>query len=171
MNWDAIAAVGEILGAIAVVISLLYLAVQIRQNSRAMKGASTHGITQTIQSELRWSFDYGEAFLKMINDPATLTELEAFKLGEWLTAAMMARQNEFIQYRQNLVDEDVWIATRGIIKTIMAMPWCKNWWENIDKVAFVPEFIELVESVLGEDHLFSHQDYVRSIRGSNVGET
>lgn len=35
MNWDAIGAVGEIVGALAVVISLVYLASQIRiQNVR-----------------------------------------------------------------------------------------------------------------------------------------
>ena len=34
MNWEAISAIGEAVGAIAVVISLVYLAVQIRQNTR-----------------------------------------------------------------------------------------------------------------------------------------
>jgi len=34
MNWDAIGAVGEILGAIAVVFSLVYLAFQIKQSNR-----------------------------------------------------------------------------------------------------------------------------------------
>ena len=33
MNWDAIGAVGEIVGALAVVISVIYLAVQIRQTN------------------------------------------------------------------------------------------------------------------------------------------
>lgn len=37
MNWDAISAIGESIGAIAVVISLIYLAVQIRQNTRQIK--------------------------------------------------------------------------------------------------------------------------------------
>ena len=171
MNWEAISAVGEILGALAVVVSLLYLAAQIRQNSRAMKGASTHGITQTIQSELRWSFDYGEVFLKMFNAPASLTEVEAYKLGEWMIAAMLARQNEFIQYRQNLVDEDVWAASRGIVKHLMSVPWCKKWWDNIDKITFVPEFIEIVEAMLKEDHSFSYNEYVHAISGSEVDGT
>ena len=34
MNWEAIGAIGEILGAFAVFASLLYLAIQIRHNSR-----------------------------------------------------------------------------------------------------------------------------------------
>ena len=37
LNWGAIAAVGEILGAVAVVVTLLYLSKQIRQNSRAVE--------------------------------------------------------------------------------------------------------------------------------------
>ena len=34
MDWDAIGAIGEITGAIAVLVTLVYLAVQIRQNTR-----------------------------------------------------------------------------------------------------------------------------------------
>lgn len=37
LNWDAIGAVGEIIGAIAVVVSLVYLAVQIRTSSSLAK--------------------------------------------------------------------------------------------------------------------------------------
>ena len=37
MNWDAIGAVGEIVGAIAVVVTLAYLAIQIQQNTRMMR--------------------------------------------------------------------------------------------------------------------------------------
>ena len=37
MNWEAIGAVGEILGAIAVLLSLAYLAVQIRQNTASVR--------------------------------------------------------------------------------------------------------------------------------------
>ena len=39
MNWDAISAIGETIGAVAVVISLLYLAVQIRQNTNHIKSS------------------------------------------------------------------------------------------------------------------------------------
>jgi hypothetical protein len=36
MYWDGIVAVSEVVGAIAVVASLVYVAVQIRQNSSAL---------------------------------------------------------------------------------------------------------------------------------------
>ncbi len=40
MNWDAIGAIGELYGALAVVLTLGYLAAQVRQNSQGMKVAA-----------------------------------------------------------------------------------------------------------------------------------
>jgi hypothetical protein len=37
MNWDAIGALAETIGALAVVISLIYLAVQIRSGTKALR--------------------------------------------------------------------------------------------------------------------------------------
>ena len=39
MNWDAIGAIAEVIGAIAVIITLAYLAIQIRQNSRLLESS------------------------------------------------------------------------------------------------------------------------------------
>ncbi|MGH0030795.1 MAG: hypothetical protein ACQGVC_13450 [Myxococcota bacterium] len=44
MNWDAIGAVGEILGATGVFASLVYLATQIRDNTRSLGAASLQSV-------------------------------------------------------------------------------------------------------------------------------
>jgi hypothetical protein len=40
MNWEAISAVGRLVGAVAVLVTLIYLAVQIRQNTAAVATAT-----------------------------------------------------------------------------------------------------------------------------------
>jgi hypothetical protein len=40
VNWEAISAIGQIVGAVAVVISLIYVAREIRSNARAARVAS-----------------------------------------------------------------------------------------------------------------------------------
>ncbi len=40
MNWDALGAMGELFGALAVVLTLGYLAVQVKQNSQGMRVAA-----------------------------------------------------------------------------------------------------------------------------------
>jgi hypothetical protein len=37
MNWDAVGAIGEIIGAVAVIAALIYLAIQIREGARASR--------------------------------------------------------------------------------------------------------------------------------------
>lgn len=59
MNWEAIGAIGEIVAAAAVLITLIYLAVQIRQNTnqmersdRAARGQSYQDLLTGLQSHL-----------------------------------------------------------------------------------------------------------------------
>ena len=47
VNWEAVSAIGEIVGAIAVVVTLAYLAVQIRQNTQVARSTARQAITQT----------------------------------------------------------------------------------------------------------------------------
>lgn len=44
-DWGAI---GEILGAVGVILTLLYLAIQIRQNTHATRAASHHAVTDSL---------------------------------------------------------------------------------------------------------------------------
>src|SRR5262245_27091296 len=56
LNWEAVGAIGEILGALGVIATLLYLSVQIRQNTRHMGGEAVIAIAQItdkLTSEVR----------------------------------------------------------------------------------------------------------------------
>jgi len=52
MNWDAIGAVAEALGALAVVVTLLYLSTQIRQNSKVISLNETAFALQNVRERI-----------------------------------------------------------------------------------------------------------------------
>ncbi len=52
MNWEAIGAVGEILGAIGVIATLLYLTRQISLSSKAQKTATQHNILSEFRAAI-----------------------------------------------------------------------------------------------------------------------
>ena len=64
MNWEALGAIGEIVGAAAVVITLIYLAVQLRQNTRAVEHAIHRG-----------AFEDGQAWLYRLIENKELADL------------------------------------------------------------------------------------------------
>ena len=48
MNWEAIGSVGDAIGGVGVVLTLLYLAHQTRQNTRAVRAASFQQVADSL---------------------------------------------------------------------------------------------------------------------------
>ena len=48
MNWEAIGAIGEIVGAVAVVFTLIYLTIQLRQNTATVKAATYQAVAEAL---------------------------------------------------------------------------------------------------------------------------
>ena len=53
MDWTVIGALGELVGAVAVVVSLIYLSRQVRQNTRALRTANAATVKQNFQTIAR----------------------------------------------------------------------------------------------------------------------
>ena len=59
MNWDALGAIAETLGALGVIATLGYLALQIRQNNNQLRGSATTAV-----------YEYQRTLTEMLsNDP------------------------------------------------------------------------------------------------------
>ena len=63
MNWDAIGACAEVVGAIGVVVSLVYLAIQVRSNTSALKAGASFETTHS------WATFNEMVVSSMIRDP------------------------------------------------------------------------------------------------------
>ena len=151
MNWEAIAAIGDIIGAIAVVITLVYLAFQLRQNTRAIRGSTFDSVTQTQQTELRWASDISDVWAKAIETPSELDSSEAWKMSEWLVSAMAARQNEYLQFKRQHLDPDEWKASESIILVILSLPWARNWWKTLGEKVYHADFVSFVNELYDRD--------------------
>jgi hypothetical protein len=79
MNWEAIGAVGELLGALVVVITLIFLVRQVRQNTNALNTATIFNVTHEanqINATIAGNPDVARLFLLAQNDPDELTHEE-----------------------------------------------------------------------------------------------
>ena len=84
MNWDAIGAIAEAVGAAGVIATLAYLALQIRQNTRSVHAASAGSFTSAqtdFTSLVLANSDLGELYFKGLQHPDSLSEAEMFKFS------------------------------------------------------------------------------------------
>ena len=142
---------GEFFGAIAVFATLAYLAVQIRQNTKAMRGSMLDSITEHKQFEIRWSCEIGPAYRKSIESPQDLSDEEEWEVSEWMTAAFVARENEFYQFKQGLLEEQNWISSEKVIRLILGSEWAMNWWREVSPIAYTDSFNAYVNKLIAEE--------------------
>jgi len=59
MNWNAIGAIADTIGAFGVIGSLIYLAIQIRSNTRQLRFDATQSIAESLDRALEHVVDAG----------------------------------------------------------------------------------------------------------------
>jgi hypothetical protein len=156
MNWDAIGAIAELLGAIGVIASLVYLAGQIRDTRRALR-ASTYGDVYERVHEAVNSALHVPGLITVVRtgmeDYDRLNDEDAYQFHFWLTGVLHSFDNAFYQYRMGMLDDGRWEMHRNDCATVLMSPGVSEWWRSTvhRRSGFSPEFVALVEEILGEE--------------------
>ena len=119
MNWNAIGAIGEILGAIAVFVSLVYLAIQTKSNTKALRSSAFHQVRESF-SEVSLSMveDTSLAILvnrAISNDPGLNAE-EIIRYNYFLTTFVRRGESAYFQSSEGTLQMETWM---GIKETIV----------------------------------------------------
>ena len=142
--------VAELIALVAVVGTLIFLAVETRQNTAALYAESRQSVLAASHSELFVIVENPDLLLSVTSgDP--LTEEQQVKLGAWLAASMRSREFSWLQYRDGIIDDAQWEAEILIIRFILDSIRTREWWQVVGQYNSHPEFVEFVQSeVLSE---------------------
>ena len=100
MNWEAIGAVGELVGALAVLVTLVYLSMQIRQNTKSVQAAAVDSANSQVSRCREVIFADAEVanmFRRGNQDPASLSEDDAIRYRLLIHNIMLALSNSITQ--------------------------------------------------------------------------
>jgi hypothetical protein len=146
MNWDAIGAIAELLGAIGVIASLVYLARQMSQNTRAIRASGF----QQFRSEISTAWlgalatpGLTRGILAGLMDYDQLDDEAAFQFECWSGAIFAAYDNAYYQYRTEMLDADRWeIQRRDVAALFHFFPGVAQYWKK-SRPGVSPEFVAL----------------------------
>lgn len=74
-----------------------------------------------------------------------------WQLQEWLTAAFVIRQNEFVQFREGLLSEADWASREGVIRLILGFDLSRRWWRSYPKETLNSEFVARVDRLVEQE--------------------
>ncbi len=131
MSWEAIGAMGSLLGAISVLLTLLYLAKQIKENSKLLT-------TSVYQTAIDGYNEMATMFLEnpelarnlLMDKPAQLSEVDAYKLNLILRVYLNQGLKLFKLYEAGIFPKEDWLLRAAEVKQV------------INQTAFSREFVE-----------------------------
>ena len=153
MNWEAIGAFAELLAAVAVVLSLIYVAIQIRESSKITKATSAQSLLEG--SSLIWqqAMYNPEAIalrVKITSGEARFTPEELANLGLLSQQILNHQQMAFILHEEGMLREDVYEMYRSRARTVHKMiPVFDAIWPAL-KENYLPKFQVWVEETMIE---------------------
>lgn len=140
-------AIGETLGAIAVVISLVYVGRQLKQNTAMMRNASATEILEidhTIILPIIESEEFSEIWLKGDHRLNELSEANLQRLLIFERRAFTLWHHHFQQRRQKLVSDEMWHYQNQMIRFLGLREAVQVAW-RIFKKTYEPSFRDYVD--------------------------
>lgn len=128
---------GEFIGAIAVVVSLVYLAAQIRQNTRAIRANTFHGIVDSLTdgiAEIARDAELTRIWIEALRQSGELSEVDRARFRLLLLMAVRRWENAFYQSRAGMLEEPQWEGIARDIRSIVLQPGFRSWWSGAPDV-------------------------------------
>ena len=148
MTLEQYAAIAEITGVIIVVVTLLYLSVQVRQGARLMRSESRQALLSNTREQLLAYLDNVDLFDKMAGEEK-LSPADQLRFSAVWLMNMRNREHEWFQYKDGILDEPTWLSYREIIRLTLSSKRHRTWWNKM-KVVFDSEFVEIVDRFIGD---------------------
>jgi hypothetical protein len=138
MNWDAIGAVAELLVSLTVIITLIYLATQVRQANTNLRVATARDIANTQNSFLRSITRNEQTYLlyrQGMDDRDSLSQEQKGRFDIMLMEAFNDGDVHYHQYKAGALDEEHWQAIEQTLRVIFDSPGGYASWQKWKKIS------------------------------------
>ncbi len=150
MSLGDLANLGQIIGAIAVVISLFYVAYQIRQNTNAVRSATAQAVHEHFAKWyhlLAADGDLSQIVANGLLDYSSLSDQEKARFIATFMAFLSYSQNAFLKWREGLLASPLWMGWELLIMNLICAPGGRMFWKERSYL-LGEEFRQYVESEL-----------------------
>jgi hypothetical protein len=131
MDIQTLGNLGDFIGSLAVLVTLIYLAIQTRQTVTIARQTSLSDILERRQELMAQLMD--RDFIEVWGKGCSkqqLDSLDAQRFTSFAISFLSHVQDVYIQFKADLIDEKVWEAERRLIAVSFTQPGFLDWWQH-----------------------------------------
>ncbi len=151
MNWEAVGAIGEILGAVGVIATLVYLARQINQNTTTVRASSAAAVSEantSLSTLLAQDAEVNRLFWSSLSDRDSLPEEEQRRADAIIATYIGVMEQAHDLFLEGAISEEKWTSRQAQLKWLVTKPGFGPFWE-----AYGPTYAKTFAEVVTEAQL------------------
>lgn len=147
------ALLAEIVGAFAIVISLIYVGVQVHDSNRAVRSDSSNNANVAVQ---QWYLNIGSdtqssrIFYKVLMSETPTSSEDEFQFMMNIHGAFLAFQNSYLMANEGTIDSELVESLTAAIQTVKDTPGVQRYWKQ-RRSTLHPRFANYVDELMEMD--------------------
>jgi hypothetical protein len=163
MNWEMLAAIGQLAAVFIGIPSLIYLATQIRQQTKERQHAAVHALTEQwgdLTRSLHDNSEMAEVFLRGLQSFNELDPIGKVRFSAFFNRFMNVFEGMYFSHREGILIDSSWGAVERTLEDFVANPGLQEWWPTRKRWHTV-EFGRVVDGMMdrvGAPAAFAHYE-------------
>ncbi len=154
MSLEQLSYLAQIVGSVGVIVSLLFVGSQIRQNTRALE-RNEHNSTMAQWTVIRQAIathrDIAELMTVGLSGERTLDATDQLRLGQMLQECAWASFHIWDRTQRGVFPKGTFEATAGVyLCDLLRTAGGRAWWASAKRSGFIPNFVEDVDVLLAK---------------------
>src|SRR3954470_17764691 len=166
MNWEMLAAIGQLAAVFVGIPSLIYLAAQIREQTKERRQSAVHALTEQwgdLTQSLHDNAETAAIFLRGMNSFTDLDAVSKLRFSAFFNRLINVFEGMYFSHRQGILTGSSWGAVERTMSDLIAYPGVQEWWEQ-RKHWHTEEFDQVVAE------LIARRDKPRAFSAFKLGE-
>jgi hypothetical protein len=149
MSLDELASLGEFIGGIGVLVTLVFVAVQLRQNTRAIQRSNAREAGNALVATMHANNTpvLTDIFVRGSQDLASLSPTERVQFDNIIFTWLHGFEQEHFASRESPYLEELLAPKRRVIAANLSTPGGSQWWSE-RRLWFTDYFVGVVEELL-----------------------
>ena len=152
MNWDAIVAISQLVAAVGVILSLVFVGLQVKQNTAALQ-RNEHNSTMAQWSVIRMAIagnrDVAELMTAGLDGERSMDAADQLRLEQMLAEHAWASFHIWDRTQRGVFPKGTFELTAGpLLCSLLRTARGEAWWHSAKDVGFIPRFVVDVDALL-----------------------
>src|SRR6476660_3587077 len=152
MNWEMLAALGQLLAVFVGIPSLIYLAVQIREQTKERRQSAVNVLTVQwgdLPCDLHDSAELSAIFLRGVQSFSDLDPVSNLRFSAFVNTFLNHFEAMYFAHSEGLLTSSAWGKVERTMSEVIAYPGIQQWWKE-RKHWHTEEFGRVVDAIIAK---------------------